>query len=284
MVTYTARIVGCEIMNNEITKKDLQTISYNFRGLASRLLNTDFRYAKDNLQRLMNNIDETPLISKFIEANHSCLYDMKSIVSEKGYTGIFDVPLGVKEEISFVYQLLKYILENKADYTWYVVGYGFGSSRKHQDTVNEFHKSVVNPFINHIISYFERIMIESGMKEDNSKTFIINGSNNGQINVGHNNSTINATMNINPKIDEISNLIDQFASRLSEENISEDEKEEFEELTESLKDEIKTPKPKKSIIKMATQRLKELIVLAKLSMVAGEELSEIVDMVQDIIL
>lgn len=270
-------------MLEEMTKEDFQSISYDFRNLSSRLLTSDYRYAEDNLLRFVTFIDETPLVRAFIDKHNVQSFDMEGILKSRDYYDVLDIPTDQSGEISFVYQLMKYILENKPQYTWYARGYATGRNVKYQTLVDEFHKCVFNPFIMHIISYFEKEMIMLGMKNKDNAKVVINGPNNGQFNISNDSSTINATMNVNPKITEINDLINQFRSRLKSEEIDYDHREEFDELTEVLQSEVKETKPKKSLIKMAISRIRELITLAKLSVVAGEEITEVVEMVQEFI-
>ena len=60
--------------------KEIQKLSKNFRSLASRLLNSGYEDAMDNLIRLMKFIDEDATISQFISDNNKLEFDIEKII------------------------------------------------------------------------------------------------------------------------------------------------------------------------------------------------------------
>lgn len=251
-----------EIMQITINKKELKKISLNLRITASRLLNTEFREGIDNLKRFLNFIKDTPIIYDFILRSNVKKFNIKEIIQSKEYNEKFSIPCEVKEEITFVYQLLDYEANNYEDYEFLAMGYSFGT--KYQDHVDAFNKDVVNPFVNHIISYLEELMIDMGMDEKSTMSINFNGENSGQINLGQGNSTINAVYNNNNNnAESIKELTVALLDLLKAEELPKEEKEEIKEVIETVNEEVTSQKPKKSILKFCLSKLMESTKLVK---------------------
>ncbi len=247
------------IMEYSINKQELQKISYQFRTLSSRLLRTDFTSAIDNLKRLLNYIDTTPLIKKFINDNNVVDFDIPNEIEKKNKSryGRFDIPINISEEISFVYQLLSYAAENHRDY--YTLSSSYSFATKYQDHADEFNKIVVIPFINHITSYFEGIMIDSGMFENSSNVFQFNGPNMGQINVSKDSSTLNATMTVNPSVSEIGSIVSQILATIQQEEIPNRNREDIVNAVEAINEQVQSTTPKKNYLKIFIDTVKGAI-------------------------
>lgn len=76
----------------------------------------------------------------------------------RDYYGKYPIPLENDREIAFVYQLLKYAQNKRRDF--YSLSFGYGSGNKIQNHIEAFNNEVIKPFIDHIRSHLENILIE----------------------------------------------------------------------------------------------------------------------------
>lgn len=280
---YIVHIVGCKIMNSEISNEDLKNISYDFRIVSSRLLDSEFRESKNNLQRFMNFINNNPIISEFIDKNNSMNYNIDKILKEKGYNQILDVPIDLSEEISFVYQLMEHIMKNDHHYTQYASGYVLGKNVTYDDVIHEFHKRVFYPFINHITTYLEKIIMRNDQEKYSNNRYTFYGPVNGQLNISSDKSSIQANMNVNNS-EETLNKINKFSEMLSKEKgLSVEEKEEIEKTTELIKEELRSKEPKTSLLEILNERLANLVKTFTLSVMASKKAGEIINLINGII-
>lgn len=244
-------------MEVEISRKDLKILSHDFRVIASRLITTNYDEGLSNLQRFVSFIKSNPIINDFIEKNQVKQFDIKSIYEQRGYNDSYPIPELKEEEIAFTYQLIIFALENVKDY--YRLAFGYSHGRKIQDAVDEFNRRVIFPFVQHINSYFERLLIEMGEDEKTSVQINISGGNVGQFNLGQDNSIINAT-NVNNygDIQKFNELVDKFLLLIDKEDISKDDKEEVVDLVSTAKEGVNSGKPKKGLLKTCLEKLNGL--------------------------
>jgi hypothetical protein len=247
-------------MNNNIDVTELKKLSLKFRTVASRLLRTNYADGMSNLKRFLNLIDNQPVIKNLIDMC-SCKFDVETEVKTcaSEYRMIYSIPTESEQEISFVYQILKYYSENYDDYLTPIPhAYCFDSSMQKQ--VDEFNNRVVMPFVNHINSFIEEQYIEAGNSALTNPITINNQS--GQINLAQDHANITATQNINT---EVISLIEKFMAQLQSEN-----QEELKELLETVLDSVKNNSPKKTIIGMLSAKIREVITLSGVSVCAIE--------------
>ncbi|MDX2007920.1 MAG: hypothetical protein SFU83_21985 [Meiothermus sp.] len=158
-------------MEYEVDGKTLRKISLEFRSLASRLLSSDVDDSSANLQRLIAFIDSNELISSFVQGfallPEVDAYQLKK-GEERGGGGRWNIPVAKDLEIGCTYVLLKWAVEEKREYTDLAWGYSHGS--RFQDHVDGFNRSVVNPFVAHIVEYLHKLMIDSGLDESGKTT------------------------------------------------------------------------------------------------------------------
>lgn len=233
----------------EINKKQLKTISYNFRIKAKNLLNTDYNEFIPNLKRFLNYIDNEEVINNYINSNLFSSIDVEKEFNEiaRSYGRmIFDIGITEKEEVSNIYQILKYICET--DYNVFRVGVldGYTNSNKFQDRIDVFNNRVSNILIQHIETYLTTIAINMGLDEE--VYYVINNeSGNVQVNIANDNAIINANQNIN--YNKLLQLAEEIESKLDD-TIDEKIKKELLENIECIKDIVKDNEPKKSVITM----------------------------------
>lgn len=163
----------------EISKKELQKLSYNFRIVTSRLLNTSVEQSASNLRRFLDFVRNHSIIYDFISKHQTTQYDISLAVNEanQGWgLGEYQVPdQGQAEEISFTYQLLSHILEecftesNQGDgYVYFAMGY---AGKKFQQKIDRFAKEVISPFVQYVESYLRGLIIDAG-EDDNNRVSI----------------------------------------------------------------------------------------------------------------
>ncbi len=242
-------------MEYNINEKELKMLSYNFRTVASRLLSTDFDDAMDNLKRFISFIDTNPVLYDYVDKKMNKVYNINDIYNTRGYRDRYPIPHSEDEEISFTYQLLNYALENISEYFRLASGYSY--STKLQDQVNSFNKSVVLPFVNHIISYLERISIEMGVNNRKEVSINISGGTVGQFNFSQDGSVIHANNNlIVNDIEQFNKLSEDLSKLFKNSPIEEDEQEEIKDILDVTKEQLLAENPKKGIIKICKERLK----------------------------
>lgn len=106
-------------MDKSFNKKELKKESRAFRTIASRTITSDFQMFDDNLKRLISYIDANIIIKKYINSciknddNFTIEDDVKSVSGGYGEY-IFENHINEEKEVSYIYQILKYITENTA--------------------------------------------------------------------------------------------------------------------------------------------------------------------------
>lgn len=239
-------------MEYEVTRKDIRIIDKDFRRYASRLLRTKYGNEIKDLARFLNYIEGQPLIRDFIEKNNTEQFDIKLAITNKGWNDAYDIPVEKDREITWVYQLLKYTLENYNDF--WGISQGYGYSRTVQDHIDAFCHEVIKPFVDHITDYIGEVMIEMGLDENAKINIQITGGN-GQVNVASDTATINAVNNVNITTNDIKQIIelaDKFMEMLKvETTIEPDAKELLLDDIEVIKEQVVSEIPKLPRLKKA---------------------------------
>lgn len=241
-----------------LTENEFKKLSINFRRVASRLLRCPFDEYQESLAKFLLFIEESPIISKFIEENNTTKFNIKQTLAQREFFGKFKLPIQKSEEIAFIYQLLKYISENELDIGNLSLGYG-GASKKIQDHVDGFNQQVVKPFVDYIVTYLEELKIDMGLDGKSGTQFNI-GVFEGQLNHAEGNSTITATQTYNgTKITDLKDIVSQYIKALnSDETVPTHEKEDTVEILEAVVQEIESKNPKKVILKTAIEKIKSV--------------------------
>lgn len=227
-----------------INKKELKKDSREFRTIASRTLTSDFQMFDNNLKRLMIYIDKNPTIKQYINSciseddNFNIEDDVNKVCSTYDY--IFESLMDEKKEVSYTYQILKYIIDTNKECISYTMAYS--TSNKYQDKLKGFCDNVLEPFINYIDGNYERIFIEMGLDEDSSFKIINNG---GQVNIVKDNGNLNAIQVNNSELDK---LVQNVKDNIDEiDNV--EMKDEIIDNIEGIQEELKKSNIKKGRIK-----------------------------------
>ncbi|MEK5431604.1 toll/interleukin-1 receptor domain-containing protein [Lysinibacillus sp. FSL R7-0073] len=155
--------------------KQINKLCRDFRANSSRLLSTKLGSEQQDLSRFLLFIENNTLIKEYVSECIQDTLDFEDILSSKDWNDKLELPLNPKEEVSYIYQLLKYI-ELKNAYIQVSIGYGSGN--KIQDQIDAFNHQVTVHLVNHIREYLEDVItgIESVplqiIEEDQPKIFI----------------------------------------------------------------------------------------------------------------
>lgn len=265
-----------------LTEIEYKKLSLSFRKVASRFLKTNFSEASDNLERFLVFIEESPVIFEFIQENNTVEYDIENIINDRGYNDKFKLPVRESEEIAFIYQLLKYIFSNKVDYIR--ISLGYNSGRKYQEAVDNFNHQVVKPLVDHIVTYLGEMAIDMGLDKKTGTQFNITEFK-GQLNHAEGEASITANQTFNESnIENLKEVSQKFIRALLEdENTSTIDKEETAEFLEAAIQETESEKPKKSIIKMAIEKVRNINEIATVGTTLYTLATQILPLLQNFI-
>ncbi len=236
-------------METKTSKKELKKISRDFRLISSRLMKSHYDDFNNDLASFVQYIKQTDFIYDYIKSNIKQKYDIqKEFTKMQTNFGprIFTKPGSIEDEISYTYQLLEYIVENKINYLKYTIGYS--NSRKFQDMINGFCERVILNFIDDINAYILDTFENEGYTETNETAGLVVNGDYSQINISKDYSKIDAIQNNSINMEQLNNLIDKVKQSIPEE-INDDDKEIIIDTIEGLKEEIEKPKIKKGRIK-----------------------------------
>lgn len=252
----------------QVTRSEVKKLSLEFRRIASQLLTTAHEDGINNLRRFIKFIESNPLIYDFLLKNQVKEFTFSA---SRVWGSRYELPDTKEEEISYVYQLLKYGLENFSDYASFPFSAGGYSGSKIQTQVDEFNKTIVRSFVNQIEGYLNSLLIDLGDEERNTihvQIESLNGSfiaPNHSINQNNNFSgasigggvagrDVNGDVNIinnypeNPNKDEVLKLLEILREELLKTGT--DNQDITTESLDIIKEEITTP-TKPSRVKMA---------------------------------
>ncbi len=188
----------CGLARMEIEKntsiQELKNISYQFRTKANNFLQLGYPFLGNELIALINFIDKTPILHKFIQEKVNCWNYQDKLKNEEFLKSLLDSILreaNEEKEISFVYQLFKkeilFINEsfnNNPGYNYFnryfklafnSLGYTPGNQKI---TIDKFNKDIIKPhFIDHIQSYLMELMNKKGQKIEKNLERTINTQN-----------------------------------------------------------------------------------------------------------
>ncbi|MFB8590167.1 hypothetical protein ACFC53_09920 [Enterococcus casseliflavus] len=261
----------------EITKKELRKVSRRFRGLGSRVMHAHYNEVNSIIKMFVVYIDSTPIIKEFVGSLYTEIPDFESnLIQASGYgQGTMETGDTPEEEVNTIYQILKYISEHP-EMDVAMLGWGYTSSKKFQDMVEEFGNRVVQPFISNIDDYLMDISTDMGFDEENMFMITINGGN-PQVNISSDNSSLIATQNNGADLELLSKLIVDVRQNLKESDIDEDTKEMLLANLNIVEAESKKANPQKSIMKTAMSTLSTVIKGIPEAVVALKGIQKIMD-------
>ena len=232
----------------KISKNELKKISRKFRTLASNVMNSHFREQNDSLQEFLDFIEETPLLSEYLETLAFDIDELESTLEEvyDSY-GTITLKLGSngREKAYRLYQTFLCIVNKNWD--TYTFGWYYASSNKYQDMAKAFGDRMIYPFVSEIENYMKDIATDMGYDNQNT-IFNVNVNASGtQVNVVDNGGTVNAEQVNHFNTDKIDKAIESIESSIAKIE-DENSKLVLNQNLETLKKEVRESTPKLSIL------------------------------------
>lgn len=245
----------------ELTKEELQKISINFRRVSSDFLNCNQSSYHRLLKKLLHYIENTPVIKRLIDSHNLKSFDF-TCLKENSDSLRFELPVDDSEEIAYIYQLLTFISDNSFDIFNLTFRYG-SHKRGTTHKVQTFNNELVRPLINHINTHLSEIKIDSGFHDNYNVTnqFTFKKDFRGQINQASGGSIISVNQTYKEAdIEELKEYSNDFLSALTaSQEINKEDKLTLVELLEVTIQNLEKEQPKKTIIKIAKDKLKNVI-------------------------
>lgn len=238
-----------------LNRADLRKILYDFNSISNRLLQADHEDHTKVVGRFIAYIKATPIIYDYILECGVCDQDMDDEFNQirKSYGRcIFDLGNTDEEEIRNVFAILNYITENSVDVSIHIAE-GYTDSNIYQDRTKAFNDRVVMVLIRHIERYLTKVGIDMGIDEKITYSITFRD---GQLNIAHDNATINATNTISIDWEKLTTLINDVKSNAT--GITGEEAETLADSLEVIEEQVKEDKPKKGFIRTAITGLKAI--------------------------
>lgn len=132
--------------------QELSKICRDFRMAASRLLSTKYGTEQSDLARFLLFIEKNEIIFKYIEKCNKFEHNFNEMLQQKDWNNKLQLPLDPHEEVSYIYQLLKYIDIHE---NYISISFGYGKGNKYQDHLDAFNNQVTVHLINYIREFLE---------------------------------------------------------------------------------------------------------------------------------
>ncbi|MCP1191390.1 hypothetical protein NKR17_20400 [Priestia flexa] len=265
--------------------EDFQIISIKFRKAFGQMLSaTDMDEALRLTSRFINAIDNEPIIKDFIEKTHTKVYDFNKIIEEKNGEEKFNLPNEENEEVSYIYQLLKYVTENNVSYFDFAFSYREG--KKIANMIKNFNREVVKLLVDHITLYLEEKAIRMGIDGKQNAKIIFHGnvgnfvSNEGNV---YGNTTLNQTNNNQDRegLQSIAKELIQLLkdSKIDDAELKEDAIDHVEEIAKKVEN---GEEVKPSLVRRATTALTNVTGLAGAGTALATTIPQFIEAVQAI--
>ncbi len=167
-------------------KNELQKISLDFRTVANRLIRTRQEDGISNLKRFLKHIDSDSIINEFIQEHNYHKFDnIQSIISEYRHLNHPIPNESESEEISFIYQVLKYALKEydfSDGYLHFAMAF-VGHSGEIQQILDKFNSTIILPFYYYIENHLRKLQIDMNDDENSKYSIHVGGDNYGN-NIG----------------------------------------------------------------------------------------------------
>lgn len=266
-------------MKQTVTRKDLKRLSLEFRSAASRLIRTNFRDAFGNLKRFLTFLESSPILSSYLFSLPRVEVDYKAAISDRRhYSDPLEIPTDPREEAAYIFGLFNYIVANNLDLDH--VSHGYGSGSRLQDHMDGFNHRVTSPFVGFLEHHIQTLMLEAGMEDADSVTINVSAPVQ-QLNFANHSSTISA-VNLNTMARHLLSNADQLLHCLENESIDSARKTEMKEMIALTKEHAGCEPPKKSIIKLATEKLSSLANGIKLTHETYQAIEALIKAAKDI--
>lgn len=240
----------------KLTRRDLRKLLNDFNSLSNRLLQADIQDYNTVLSRFIRFVTDTEIIYDYIKDCGECSQNMseeyKAVQSGRA---IFELGDSDEEEVRNVYSILKYAMENNVS-IYHGVALSYSNSRKFQDNLKVFNERVTMVLIRHIENYLTNIGIDMGIDEKVVYNITLKD---GQVNIANDNSTINASNNVNQiDVSQLNTLIENIKNEANNCEINESGKEEIMNSLSVIEDEVREPAPRKNHVNIAIKALEAI--------------------------
>ena len=209
-------------METVIDEKELFNNNIEFNNISKRLLTSDYDVFNLNLKRLIHYIDDNKLIIDLINScvnqddHFNVAEDVNKVVAGYG-SNIFNNYVEEEKEISYIYQILKYITSNNISYRKYSISYS--STKQFQEQIDGFNNKIILPFINAINDNFQKKYFEMKYEKDKASNVIINSE---QVVIAKNTSNITLVKNNYNELNDIINKIKDHITDVNDREVQED--------------------------------------------------------------
>lgn len=240
----------------------LKRTSLEFRDLASRLLRSDAEEARGNIRRLLRFVALTPHLAAEIERAPKPSIDLGSTWSDiqNSRNDRFPLPEDPLEELGVLHGLLLYLSQEEAGTRdFWQLCYGYAGATSLRECVSEVLHDIGGKYVDHLNRVLEIALLDSGNPayEPRRVQISIAGGGN-QLNIAHDNSTLNAQLNSGAQLDEIMALVDQL-QHAPEAN------ETVHEVAAAVRKELTSGAPNKFTLKAARTALEDIAATATAS-------------------
>lgn len=239
----------------EITKIELKILTKEFLVASNRVLRAGFEFYSEELAKFTKFLESKPLILNYIRSCGEPEFDVEKEAAEINQSYgrlIFDLGSTNEKEVANIYAVIKCLGDIKYNGRGYLF-YGYSNSKKYQDKVNGFGENYIRILITHIETYLSTQAIKMGVDSKMTINLEIKDSNftNTQLSVAGEGASIVATQT-NGEFDKFDQLVKDLL--LTIKSLKPDDQNTVNECIETFET-IKSPNPKKSIIKMAITTL-----------------------------
>ncbi|QKS59964.1 hypothetical protein HUB98_04085 [Paenibacillus barcinonensis] len=195
-------------------------------------------------KRFIQHIENEPILADFISKKKSKEFDIEVVLKEKHITSRFDIPTSINDEITFIFQLLKYATINFDRYDTLTRSYAFYKGATASDSIREFNREVVKLLVNHLTDYLGERAIELGIDEKPNAKILVQG-NVGQLNFSESGNVTANQVNQNTS-DNLIATAKELLQLLKDTDISNiDIKEDALDFIEEVQEEVQEGKPLK---------------------------------------
>lgn len=227
---------------------------YDFNSISNRLMKSHIRDFGGILNQFIQFIEERTIIKAYLDdCGAPTIPDIEAEVKDvaRSYGRSTYTTGGTPtEETANVLSVLRYLAENQGFIEGSVMGYS--ASKQYSDMLKEFNERFVLILIRNIEGYLTKMGIEMGL--DESTRFIVT-VHNGQFNLATDSSTVNASIYNGVDQGKLQELLNSLTSK-SKIGLSDEELDTVSESVELIQQEMKSDKPKKSILRGVLTTLK----------------------------
>lgn len=232
--------------------------SQEFRRLASNMLNTTYEEGNLHLIRLRMFTEKNQIVSEIVNQRIKDVTYYKPIINNDDKYNIFvDVPIGQEEQIKDIYDYLIEMTQEELDLRGIAIEF-YCESRKYTDCIRNYLSKVFKPLVDYIIDKIGEKMMGN---EVGSKAMNINiGRNYGTNNFSEGGAINSINTVSNNDADDISKLINEAITLISQAQIDEDLKAEIIDDVESVGEQVQSENPKMIKIKKSCKNIKDFLL------------------------